>query len=435
MAYFYRIIFICLGFLLCAGSAFASVPATAGGMEYQANGAGWFSSRLTACNTALAATGSTYYSPAYEDSSCLFTSPTGVVGIFSAFETRTVAASCPSNSSLVNSACICNAPFVEDSTHTSCVAPPSPDEDACKNASAVANSTLGVPYQDVNIKGAVSSGTSICVPTPGTSNPSSVGCTVNFTRGISTTDSAGNYTSTGTIDTQGGYPTLPCSLTTTDPAKPPKAEPTKCPSGQQMGQINGVDSCQPYGTGTTTTTNKTGSNSTTDSTGTTVNQKDSTTVCVGGKCTTTETTTATNTPSGSSTSTSSSSSTVKTESKGEFCTTNPTSKECDSTGSGGTEDGKCRPGDTSAGCAELGSIPEATPVNNVNKAMTITKDTGWGASNAACPAPQVLNLALVGTVNVPWDLFCQFAEGIRPIVLGLSYLTAAFTFFGIGRKS
>jgi hypothetical protein len=202
-----------------------------------------------------------------------------------------------------------------------------------------------------------------------------------------------------------------------------------------MGQINGVDSCQPYGSGVTTTTEKKKSDSSTDSTGTNEVVKDSVTVCVSGKCTTTETTTSTKTPSDGSASSTSSSSTVKIESKGEFCRANPTSQECDSTGSDGENDGMCRPGDKSAGCSELGGIPEATPVSNSNKAMTISKDTGWGASNGSCPAPQVLNLALVGTIEVPWDLFCQFAEGIRPIVLGIAYLTAAFTFFGIGRKS
>lgn len=85
-------------------------------------------------------------------------------------------------------------------------------------------------------------------------------------------------------------------------------------------------------------------------------------------------------------------------------------------------------------CAKLGTPPAVTPVPNVNKPVTITKDSGWGPENGSCPSPRVLNLHGL-TVNMPWDLYCQFATGIRPIVLGLAYLGAAFTFFGIGRKT
>lgn len=342
--------------------------------------------------------------------------------------------SCPANSTLSGSSCTCTAPNVQNSTNDGCSAPPDPDIAACQNASVVANSTLGVPYQDVILEGAVSSGTSICVPTPGTSSPSSVGCTVNFNAYIRTTDAAGNSYSSGTIDTQGGYQTLPCSLTTTDATKPPKADSTKCPAGQQMGQINGVDSCQPYGSGTTTTTAKTGTESSTDSTGTTEVQKDSVTVCVSGKCTTTQTTTTTKTPSDSSPPTTSTSSTVKTESKAEFCRSNPTSSECDSTGADGENDGMCRPGDKSVGCSELGDIPSPDAVGNVNKSVVFTQDSGWGAANGTCPAPRVLNLHF-GTVEMPWTLICDFATGIRPLILAFAYLSAALIFFGMSRKN
>lgn len=349
------------------------------------------------------------------------------------------APACSPNSTLSGGSCTCTAPYIENSTHTACVAPPSPDEQACKNAADLQRASLGDKFGSTDVPGSVSSGSKVCIPTPGTSNPASVGCTMNFSRDITITTSDGKPVSQGWVDFPEGFSTAPCSLDvanpTNDPLKPTPAKESLCPAGQQMGQINGVDSCQPYGTGTTTTTDKTGSNSTTDSNGTTTQQKDSTTVCVNGNCTTTETTTTTNTPTGSTTSTTTSSSTSKTEGKDDFCRANPVSKECDSTGSGGTAEGQCRPGDKSAGCAELGGIPGATPVDNVNKAMTITKDTGWGASNGTCPAPQVLNLALVGTVEIPWDALCSIAIAIRPIVLGIAYLTAAFTFFGIGRKS
>lgn len=84
-------------------------------------------------------------------------------------------------------------------------------------------------------------------------------------------------------------------------------------------------------------------------------------------------------------------------------------------------------------CAKLGNAPAPTAVPNVNKTAAITKDGGWGPENGNCPAPRVLNLHFL-TLTVPWTLICNFATGIRPFVIGLAFLGAAFTFFGIGRK-
>ena len=85
-------------------------------------------------------------------------------------------------------------------------------------------------------------------------------------------------------------------------------------------------------------------------------------------------------------------------------------------------------------CAKLGNAPEAKEVPNADKPLTLTKDSGWGPENGSCPQPRSVNLTF-GTVYFPWDLYCQFAEGIKPLVVGLAYLGAALSFFGLGRKS
>lgn len=81
----------------------------------------------------------------------------------------------------------------------------------------------------------------------------------------------------------------------------------------------------------------------------------------------------------------------------------------------------------------LGSV-DAVPVPNDNRSMSITPDTGWGASNAGCPAPRSVNLVSGYTVTMPFDLLCQFAAGIRPVVIALAWLTAALGFIGFARR-
>lgn len=82
---------------------------------------------------------------------------------------------------------------------------------------------------------------------------------------------------------------------------------------------------------------------------------------------------------------------------------------------------------------KLGEL-EPTPLDNENKSMNIVKDSGWGADNGSCPASR--NVTVHGMqLAMPFDLLCQFANGIRPIVIGLAWLGAALTFFGFSRKN
>lgn len=84
-------------------------------------------------------------------------------------------------------------------------------------------------------------------------------------------------------------------------------------------------------------------------------------------------------------------------------------------------------------CARLGDAPEAKPVPNENKEMTITPDSGWGEGSGSCPAPKTVQVHGF-QLSMPFDLLCQFATGIRPVVIGLAWLAAAFTFMGLGRR-
>jgi Neisseria meningitidis TspB protein len=80
----------------------------------------------------------------------------------------------------------------------------------------------------------------------------------------------------------------------------------------------------------------------------------------------------------------------------------------------------------------LGNLqPVAVP--NQNKTLAITKDEGWGPASAACPAPRTAQV-LGMTLSMPFTMLCQFAEAIRPLFIAFAWLSAALTFFGIGRR-
>lgn len=83
-------------------------------------------------------------------------------------------------------------------------------------------------------------------------------------------------------------------------------------------------------------------------------------------------------------------------------------------------------------CAKMDDV-KPDDVNNEDKTLTITPETGWGNENASCPAPvtkQVAGLSL----EMSWQPFCDFATGIRPVVIAMAWLSAVLLVLGIARK-
>lgn len=340
---------------------------------------------------------------------------------------------CPENSSLDSGICVCSAPSIE--SNGACTVPPnSPSLDLkkCQDASEVNNSTLGIPYEEVTVNGSVSSNTSICIGTTGMSS-NAVGCTVNFNLDIGYTKPDGTKVSRGTIDTQNGYATLPCSLTTIDPTKPPKAEVAKCPSGQQTGQVNGVDVCKPIGPSVAVKTTET----TTVNKDNVVTTNTDITECLSEKCTTTS---IIKSIAGSGAETFSTS--TKTESKSFFCQIKPSSAQCSgasvsASGPSGGEasDGDCVAGSDKLKCSEFGQPGTADETSNTNIALTFNRESGFGASDGVCPSPRVLNIPGGRTISMSFDMYCDFARGMRPFIIGFALLSAAgMVVFGATRK-
>lgn len=95
-------------------------------------------------------------------------------------------------------------------------------------------------------------------------------------------------------------------------------------------------------------------------------------------------------------------------------------------------DDLCKKNPDIVACQTLGDAP-AVPVVNEERQMSVKKDSGWGASDAQCPAPRQLNF-VNRTVQLPLDVVCQFARGIRPFMIAFGWFIAAGMFYGFMRK-
>jgi hypothetical protein len=96
-------------------------------------------------------------------------------------------------------------------------------------------------------------------------------------------------------------------------------------------------------------------------------------------------------------------------------------------------DDLCKTNPDIVACKKLGSPLEATEVADKKTPLSITQDSGWGMSDAGCPAPGSIT-AMGKTIPVPWDMFCQFAHGIRPFLIAFAYMAAIGGFLGLSRK-
>jgi hypothetical protein len=83
-------------------------------------------------------------------------------------------------------------------------------------------------------------------------------------------------------------------------------------------------------------------------------------------------------------------------------------------------------------CQKLGDItPENLAKNTVT--LQINREEGFGPANGACPAPNQF-VVMGKSMAFQWDLLCDFANQIRPLLVGFAYLSAALAFFGLSRK-
>jgi hypothetical protein len=84
-------------------------------------------------------------------------------------------------------------------------------------------------------------------------------------------------------------------------------------------------------------------------------------------------------------------------------------------------------------CAKLGTAPAGPAIPTKEVALSMTKDEGWQLGSSSCPAPKTVNIN-GKSLSFDLQLMCDFATMIKPIVVGMAYLGALLTFFGMARK-
>ncbi|WP_406623057.1 virulence factor TspB C-terminal domain-related protein [Acidovorax sp. SDU_ACID1] len=85
-------------------------------------------------------------------------------------------------------------------------------------------------------------------------------------------------------------------------------------------------------------------------------------------------------------------------------------------------------------CQKTGSAGDAEPVKDREiNASTITPQSGFGTPGQSCPAPLTVSTS-IGTLEWSWDAWCQWADGVRPVVIALAWLSVGLGMVGFLRR-
>lgn len=79
-----------------------------------------------------------------------------------------------------------------------------------------------------------------------------------------------------------------------------------------------------------------------------------------------------------------------------------------------------------AACSKL-DTPDAPDLQKIDKSASITPDSGWGGGSGSCPAPRKLSHS---NVEFSFQPVCNFMSGVRPVVIAVAWLAAAFILLG-----
>jgi hypothetical protein len=374
---------------------------------------GWFSSKAGACEGYRASwpiNGWAPYAILQTEPTCIIGDKNGSPGPAGTYATRsgspvTPTYSCPANSTVQGDQCVCSTNFVESGN--SCVnaaekkcsdisggsdlftgysQTPTIDASYCPSEGPGSSCGAKITGAFATQKNGVLSWTydvtydgSTCTPPPPDTTAENCNGTVGTVNGQTVCVTGGQQTGCrGTVGTVNGVSTcvelsdrnLIESIKSTSKTNP-------VPSGSQIGSLGG-----------TTTTEHT--------------------KCAGGQCSTTTTTKTTPADGGAPTVTEE----TTQQAKDDYCKENPRAVSCKET---------------------VFNDIEAEPVAQNNIALSIDKAASFGPENSTCPAPKTVTVLGV-SLSMPFTLLCDFAEKIRPLLIGFAYLSAAMTFFGFAKK-
>ena len=78
-------------------------------------------------------------------------------------------------------------------------------------------------------------------------------------------------------------------------------------------------------------------------------------------------------------------------------------------------------------CQKL-DTPSSDDLTKVDKPVSVTADSGWGASSAACPAPRPIGNR---NINFEFNSLCNGLGMLKPIILAVAWLSAGLILLGV----
>lgn len=105
-------------------------------------------------------------------------------------------------------------------------------------------------------------------------------------------------------------------------------------------------------------------------------------------------------------------------------------------GQGDGDKDHCEDNPDRAGCKTwdelVGTSPDPAAINTGDTNVAFTPASGFGSGSYSCPANSQFRLSVSGAMvdAVSWPLICNFAEGVKPVILAFAFLAAAM--IGIG---
>lgn len=307
--------------------------------------------------------------------------------------------SCPVNSTLDGTQCVCNSGTVQNGSSCSTTLTGA-DWARLLNESGIplvgdGACTITSCYQGHTLRG--SGGT----------------CWKDKITGRNSYEIYGPYTATGQT----------CSMSPTNgggaPVEPP-ATPSPATCSGHWGSVNGEDRCIPKSgsTGTGTTTPEDKQTTTTDGTGTTTTGTEGVTSCFDGTCTTTKTTTTTPPGGGTPVTTT----TTSTQPKATFCQENPNAPACKAPS-------ECDTNPDSLACLKLGTPDNGVQLSKLDAGFSAITPVSF-AAGVGCPADLSFNVN-TKPYAISYAPMCTAASTYgAPVVLILGVALAAFIFIG-----
>lgn len=94
----------------------------------------------------------------------------------------------------------------------------------------------------------------------------------------------------------------------------------------------------------------------------------------------------------------------------------------------------CKLNPDASGCKPLDEV-DSPDLEKKENPFSLNPVSGFGADNAACPAPQTLFNKGGQAITWDWGKFCGFAQGIRPLIIGFAWLSALMIVVSVGRRN